>query len=128
MKTVQFSSERMSRAEAFRRACERNALRRHAQLPLIPIREAVDDELRRDAIRLYDAAADHHHEEYRRTRACVLIELREERGPDFGRSTGGRWVVDHIAGVRFRQFLASRGFVRPESRGVIYGAVRKTCG
>jgi hypothetical protein len=116
-----FLTSPMCRAEAFRRACERNALRRHAQLPLIPTLQAVEEELRRDAIRLYDAAADRHQENYRRIRATVLSELRQERGANFGESAGGRWMVDHFAGVRFREFLAG-GFVRPASQGAVYGA------
>jgi hypothetical protein len=115
----------MTTAEAFRRTCERNALRREARLPLIDIRDGIAEELRRDALIAYGLAADHYREVYLRIRQEVLDELRAERGPDFGPSAGGRWIVDHFAGRRFDQFLAGKGFVRPPTRGVSYGSKRK---
>jgi hypothetical protein len=54
------------------------------------------------------------------------LQFQAERGQGFGASAGGRWVIDHFAGVRFRDFLASRGFVAPKPNGAIYGSARLT--
>lgn len=122
MKKQALLAKPLAGAEAFRRACERNALRRHAQLPLLPIRDALETELRQDAAQRYYAAADHYHDDYLRIRKDVLCELRVEHGTAFGQSVGGRWVVSHHAGERFRVFLAQRGFALPKEVGTVYGS------
>ena len=78
----------IDRASIFSDLCCRNALRREAHLPLlnVPVEYA----------RLVDVAkwsyiVEHH---YAETRAEVLAGLRATRGPDFGNSAGGRWMIE----------------------------------
>lgn len=121
-----FRPRKMSTAEAFQRTCERNAIRRDAQLPLIDVREGIAEELRRDALIAYGLACDFYREKHRRIRQEVLDGLRAERGPEYGRSTGGHWLIDYHAWRRFHDFLAGLGFECPPTRGPTYGSKRKT--
>jgi hypothetical protein len=114
----------MTKSEAFRRACERNALRREGKLPLIPMAEAMEEELRRDAIRVYDAVARLHQADFERIKADVTAALQSERGPDIGRSAAGRWLIRWHAHRQFDRFLRSLGFARPLGRVVVYGSNR----
>ncbi|MGH1570879.1 hypothetical protein ACRAWG_09650 [Methylobacterium sp. P31] len=66
----------------------RNALRREAGLPLWPVRETFERELRQVRWRV------HVEENYAATRNLVLAELRARHGQGFGLSAGGRWVVE----------------------------------
>lgn len=122
--TETFCPVRLSRAEAFRLACERNALRRESQLPLIPMSKAVEEELRRDAIRAHYAAADHYGPVYDRITRGVIEALDEERGVSFHKSAGGRWIVNLRSDREFATFLASRGFPRPMPAMTRYGSVK----
>lgn len=66
----------------------RNALRRGASLPLLPVRETFLRELKAARWRAHVEA------NYEAARNRVLGELRERHGPGFPNSVSGRWVVD----------------------------------
>jgi hypothetical protein len=68
----------------------KNALRREAGLPLWPVRETFERELR--AVRW----GVHVEENYAVTRMEVLAELRARHGEGFGLSAGGRWVIEAL--------------------------------
>ena len=113
-----------SKSELFLLATQKNALRREAQLPLLDVRA----EMARQA---YVDQRDAYYDEWERRRATldaikadVLAELRAERGPDFGLSAGGRWMVQHLAVRRYIDYLAGLGFhrpVNPTPRRILYG-------
>ena len=78
----------IDQASIFSELCRRIALRREAHLPLlnVPVEYA----------RLVDVAewsyiVEHH---YAATQAEVFAALRATRGPDFGNSAGGRWMIE----------------------------------
>jgi hypothetical protein len=123
MKT-QFCPNRMKRSEAFHRACERNALRKEVKLPILPISDAVEVELRRDAIRVHYAAADHYRHAYEQIRRSVIGELEVERGRGAGESAGGRWIVTLRSNREFADFLASMGYERPMPAMTVYGSAK----
>lgn len=64
---------------------ERNALRREAQLPLLPVRATFERELQQARWR------DHVDQNYAATRERVLAEQRDRHGQSWGLSAGGRW-------------------------------------
>lgn len=66
----------------------RNALRREAQLPLLPVRVTFERELRQAR---WSAHVEEH---YAGTRTRVLGELRAQHGEGFGYSVGGRWIIE----------------------------------
>lgn len=78
----------VDRTSIFSELCRRNALRREARLPLLNVPA--------EYARLVDVARwgyilEHH---YADTRTEVLASLRATRGPDFGNSAGGRWMIE----------------------------------
>jgi hypothetical protein len=121
---TQLRLDQMTRSEAFRRACERNALRKEAKLPILRISDAVDEELRRDAIRVHYAAADHYRHVYERIRRSVVIDLEMERSPHFAQSAGGRWIITLRSNREFAAFLASLGYERPAPAMIVYGSAK----
>jgi hypothetical protein len=66
----------------------RNALRREAQLPLLPVRATFEREVRQAR---WSAHVEQH---YATTRTRVLDELRARHGEGFGYSVGGRWIIE----------------------------------
>jgi hypothetical protein len=85
---------------------------------------AVEEELRRNALQIYGAAWEAYRMDHERIRAEVIAELRRERGPEFGMSAGGRWIVGMHTSRRYEGLLASKGYVRPTTRMTIYGGGR----
>ena len=78
----------IDRASIFSELCHRNALRREAHLPLLNVPA--------EYARLVEVAKWRRIREahYIHTRAEVLANLRATRGPDFGNSAGGRWMIE----------------------------------
>lgn len=66
----------------------KNALRRTSGLPLWPVRETFERELKEAYWRA------HVEEHYEATRTRVLTQLRARHGEGFGLSAGGRWVIE----------------------------------
>lgn len=122
--TPAFCPERMTRSEAFRRACQRNAIRRAGKLPLLGISEAVDEELRREAIHVHYAAAEHYRSDFEQIQSRVVAELCNERGSGFSDRTSGRWISTLRSNREFAAFLASEGFARPVTAMIPYGTGR----
>ena len=78
----------VDRASIFSELCRRNALRREAHLPLLNIPAEYQ---RLVVVARWRYVMEHH---YADTRAEVLATLRATRGPDFGNSAGGRWMIE----------------------------------
>ena len=78
----------IDRASIFSELCRRNALRREAQLPPLNIPAEYEQLV---AVAKWSYIVEHH---YVDTRAEVLAGLRATRGPDFGNSAGGRWMIE----------------------------------
>jgi hypothetical protein len=114
----------MTRSLAFHRACERNALRKEAKLPLLAISDAVDEELRRDAIRVHYAAADYYRHVYERIRLSVITDLEMERGAHFTEIAGCHWIATLRSNREFAAFLASMGYERPMPAMTVYGSAK----
>ena len=66
---------------------QKNALRRSSGLPLWPVRETFERELKQARWRTHVDA------NYEATRTRVLADLRAKHGEGFGLSAGGRWVI-----------------------------------
>lgn len=124
VKETQAPPSRMSRSEAFRRACERNALRKDAKLPLLPISEAIQEELRRDAIRVHYEAADHFRHVFEQIQRSAIAKYEIERGPGSSKRAGGRWMVTLRSNREFSAFLASMGYERPMPAMTVYGSAK----
>lgn len=77
----------------------RQALRREAQLPLLDVgaeyERAVEQARWQAHVETYGDAV----------RAQVLAELRAKKGPRFGYSIGGLWVVRSLAAKRIREMF-----------------------
>lgn len=121
---AQFRPERMTRGEAFERACKRNALRREGKLPLIDIKLAVEEELRREATRVHYEAAEHYREAFDDIEARVTKDLCAERGPNFRTSVSSHWMITLRSNREFAAFLECLGFPRPPSVVIPYGSSR----
>jgi hypothetical protein len=78
----------VDRASVFRELCNRNALRREAHLPLLNV---ASEYKRLVDVQKWSYIVEHH---YAVTRAEILAYLRATRGPDFGNSAGGRWMIE----------------------------------
>ena len=110
--------------ELFRIACERNAVRRAAGLPLLDIRAAMAEEANRRAWEAYAAACREQQSEYARIQQNTFSELRRRFGEGFGLSAGGQRAINVIAAKQFEQYLASVGIQRPAVVGIGYGEQR----
>jgi hypothetical protein len=113
------------KSELFRMITERNALRRHAGLPLLDVREEIQKEAHRFGLIAYQAAQRKHMGDYLRIRAQVLHELRLKHGVEFGNSVGGQWAVAHRARLRFEEFLLARGIEKPHINEIVCGSDRQ---
>ena len=78
----------VDRGAIFSELCRRNALRRESHLPLLNISAEYE---RLVNVAKWGYILEHH---YAHTRAEVLADLRATRGPDFGNSAGGRWMIE----------------------------------
>lgn len=113
-----------SKSELFLLATQKNALRREAQLPLLDVREEMARQSYVDQRAAYFAEWERRRAVLDAIKADVLAELRAEKGPDFGLSTGGRWMVQHLAVRRYIEYLAGLGYrrpVNPTPRPLLYG-------
>lgn len=109
-------------SELFTEIACRNDIRRQAGLPLLDMRDTIAEEYQRDRLRAFRQAASRHEADYDRIRADVLRELRQQHGPGFGVSAGGRWAVEIVAEKQFREWMRDRGIVAPEDRQTVrYG-------
>lgn len=116
-----------SRSEIFRHVCERNDLRRSSGLPLLDVRTEMEREIERDQFMAHEDAARRHWGDFLRLQAEVLGEFRAKYGPDWGSSSGGRWAVVALAGRRFEEFLAAKGYPLPPPRDAVrYGSARSS--
>lgn len=70
---------------------KRNALRREARLPLLPVRKTFEHEWERARWQAHLAR------NYDRARAEILAERRARYGEGWGLSVGGRWAVHLLA-------------------------------
>lgn len=86
------------KAELFEIACERNAIRRAAGLPLLDIRAAMNEEANGRAWAAYSGACEEFASIYRQIQQETLSELRSRFGDGFGLSAGGQRAVAALAG------------------------------
>ena len=89
----------------FRMACEKNALRRSSGLPLLDVREEMARLARQEEAVAYSALVDAESEAIDQILAETLAELRATKGPEFGYSAGGRWIVGFTARKRIEKHL-----------------------
>ncbi len=87
----------MDRAAILSNILRRNALRREAKLPALPVRETFEREV------LIAEWSEIYRRHYQETRQQVLQNLRAKHGPDFGNSAGGRWAVELLTKKTLRE-------------------------
>lgn len=112
----------LTRSELFTRACELNALRKAAQLPLRDIRSligAAEDAL---AWKAYTAVVGQYQPVYQQLRRDVRQECIDAGKGDIAMSAGGRWLLNFKAMKLFQEFLELKGHFRPRLRGIPYGS------
>lgn len=80
----------------------RNAIRREAHLPLLPVQETFEHERAQARWRVHLAR------NYEHARAEVLAERRARYGEGWGLSAGGRWAVHLLAMKALRDSFSSR--------------------
>jgi hypothetical protein len=74
----------------------KNDLRRGSGLPLWPVRETFERELKAARWRIHCDA------NYEDTREQILAELRARHGEGFGGSVTGRWVIEILTSQALR--------------------------
>lgn len=80
----------------------KNALRRTSGLPLWPVRETFERELRQARWRV------HLEQHYVGVRDDVLAERRARYGEGWGFSAGGRWVVHFLTMQKLREMFPAK--------------------
>lgn len=103
----------MDKAAIFTGLTERNALRREHRLPPLDPRTEYDRLVALARWQEYAAVCDVHAHRRREIAEAVLAEFRATRGPGWGASAGGRWMVNTVAQQRFEAWLAVLGHVKP---------------
>jgi hypothetical protein len=119
---TRMSNRSDDKAELFRRATEKNRLRRGAALPLLAIREEMEREASRLAAIAYVEECEKYQHVYNALYEKARSELRVEHGRDLHLSSGGQVAIRHRAYSMFRDFLAAQGIVEPRLKGVTVGA------
>lgn len=97
----------MNHAAIFTTILRRNALRREARLPPLDVRA----EYQQEVATAYQREIYEQHYDVVRTE--VVERLREERGPGWDRSWGGRWMIDALVRREFQ-----RRFPLPKRRSL----------
>lgn len=112
----------MSKADLFKTATDKNALRRESGLPLLNIRAEMDKEANRLVAIGFAEASSNHAPAYAAIYEQIRGELFDEHGTDFHLSSGGQQAIRVRAATRFKDYLFGRGVRAPEEQTITYGS------
>jgi|GEM_PF-6705083 hypothetical protein len=99
----------MDHAAILTEILRRNALRRDTRLPPLDVRAEYQQAV---ATAHWREVRDRHYETVREE---VVQRLRQERGPNWGHSAGGRWMVEALTERELQRFFPLPARYRPGS-------------